>query len=55
MISTAADLDRFTTALFRGRLLPPAQQKLVFTVPQVDSAPTNTNSSTTRAASASAV
>ncbi|MFF3328813.1 serine hydrolase domain-containing protein [Streptomyces sp. NPDC002888] len=43
MISTAADLDRFTTALFRGRLLPPAQQKLVFTVPDVPSAPTNTN------------
>lgn len=43
MISTAADLDRFLTALFRGRLLPPAQQKLVFTVPRVDNAPTNTN------------
>ncbi|MFH8681553.1 serine hydrolase domain-containing protein [Streptomyces lydicus] len=43
MISTAADLDRFMTALFRGRLLPPAQQKLVFTVPDVSSAPTNTN------------
>ncbi len=43
MISTGADLDRFMTALFRGRLLPPAQQKLVFTVPRVDSAPTNTN------------
>ncbi|KJY41657.1 beta-lactamase [Streptomyces sp. NRRL B-1568] len=43
MISTAADLDRFTTALFRGRLLPPAQQKLVFTVPDVASAPTNKN------------
>ncbi|WP_323139621.1 hypothetical protein [Streptomyces sp. NBC_01443] len=24
VISTAADLDRFFTALFRGRLLPPA-------------------------------
>nr|WP_281181936.1 serine hydrolase domain-containing protein [Streptomyces chattanoogensis] len=43
MISTAADLDRFMTALFRGRLLPPAQQKLAFTVPNVDNAPTNTN------------
>ncbi|MDT0549117.1 MULTISPECIES: serine hydrolase domain-containing protein [Streptomyces] len=43
MISTAADLDRFMTALFRGRLLPPAQQKLAFTVPNVASAPTNTN------------
>ncbi|MFF7654673.1 serine hydrolase domain-containing protein [Streptomyces sp. NPDC007983] len=35
MISTAADLDRFMTVLFRGRLLPPAQQKLLFTVPDV--------------------
>ncbi|OKH98882.1 serine hydrolase [Streptomyces sp. CB02923] len=43
MISTAADLDRFMTALFRGRLLRPAQQKLVFAVPDVPSAPTNTN------------
>ncbi|MFJ9453652.1 serine hydrolase domain-containing protein [Kitasatospora sp. NPDC101447] len=43
MISTAADLDRFVTALFRGRLLPPAQQKLVFEVPDVPSAADNTN------------
>lgn len=43
MISTAADLDRFLAALFRGRLLPPTQQKLVFEVPQVNSAATNTN------------
>ncbi|MDT0448993.1 serine hydrolase domain-containing protein [Streptomyces hesseae] len=43
MISTAADLDRFITALFRGRLLPPAQQELAFTVPNVDNAPTNKN------------
>ncbi|GAA4914862.1 serine hydrolase domain-containing protein [Streptomyces coeruleoprunus] len=43
MISTAADLDRFLTALFRGRLLPPAQQKLVFDVPKVKSSATNTN------------
>lgn len=43
MISTAADLDRFISALFHGRLLPPAQQKLVFSVPDVPSAPTNTN------------
>ncbi|MEU3891881.1 serine hydrolase [Streptomyces sp. NPDC029041] len=43
MISTAADLDRFLTALFRGRLLPPAQQKLVFEVPKVQSAAGNTN------------
>ncbi|MDT0464323.1 serine hydrolase domain-containing protein [Streptomyces gibsoniae] len=35
MISSAADLDRFFTALFRGRLLPPAQQRLLFTVPDV--------------------
>ncbi|MDX2528338.1 serine hydrolase domain-containing protein [Streptomyces europaeiscabiei] len=45
MISTAADLDRFLTALFRGRLFPPAQQKLVFEVPKVNSAATNTNCS----------
>ncbi|MEV5986982.1 serine hydrolase domain-containing protein [Streptomyces sp. NPDC052051] len=43
MISTAADLDRFLTALLRGRLLPPAQQKLVFDVPRVDNAESNTN------------
>jgi D-alanyl-D-alanine carboxypeptidase len=43
MISTAADLDRFLTALFRGRLLPPAQQKLVFEVPNVSNAAGNTN------------
>ncbi|MFE4976773.1 serine hydrolase domain-containing protein [Kitasatospora sp. NPDC056651] len=35
MISSAPDLDRFMTALFRGRLLPPAQQELLFTVPDV--------------------
>ncbi|MEU2873880.1 serine hydrolase domain-containing protein [Streptomyces olivoreticuli] len=33
MISTAADLDRFISALFRGRLLPPSQQRLLFEVP----------------------
>ncbi|MCX4982529.1 serine hydrolase [Streptomyces sp. NBC_00572] len=43
MISTAADLDRFFTALFRGRLLPPAQQKLVFDVPNVKSSADNRN------------
>ncbi|MGR6974902.1 serine hydrolase domain-containing protein [Streptomyces cynarae] len=37
MISTPADLDRFMTALFRGRLLPPAQQAKLFTVPDVPS------------------
>jgi D-alanyl-D-alanine carboxypeptidase len=35
MISTAADLDRFMTALFGGRFLPPAQQAELFTVPDV--------------------
>ncbi|MEV6211056.1 serine hydrolase domain-containing protein [Kitasatospora sp. NPDC051914] len=35
LISSAADLDRFITALFRGRLLPPAQQEALFTVPDV--------------------
>ncbi|MCN9241539.1 beta-lactamase family protein [Streptomyces sp. RY43-2] len=43
MISTAADLDRFLIALFQGRLLPPAQQKLVFDVPTADSADSNSN------------
>ncbi|WDV56119.1 serine hydrolase [Streptomyces coeruleorubidus] len=43
MISTAADLDRFLMALFWGRLLPPIQQKLVFEVPKVKGAATNTN------------
>ncbi|GAB2873199.1 serine hydrolase domain-containing protein [Lentzea nigeriaca] len=42
VISTAADLDRFLVALFRGRLLPPAQQKLLFEVPDVPGAATNT-------------
>ncbi|WP_317621432.1 serine hydrolase domain-containing protein [Streptomyces sp. CBMA123] len=35
MISSAADLDRFMTALFRGRLLPAAEQEKLFTVPDV--------------------
>ncbi|WP_316520510.1 serine hydrolase domain-containing protein [Kitasatospora brasiliensis] len=35
MISSAPDLERFMTALFRGRLLPPAQQEKLFTVPDV--------------------
>ncbi|MEU1665092.1 serine hydrolase domain-containing protein [Streptomyces sparsogenes] len=43
MISTAADLDRFLTALFRGRLLPPAEQRLVFTVPDASNGPDNKN------------
>jgi len=41
VISTAADLDRFLTALFRGRLLPPAQQELLFDVPDVQGAAAN--------------
>ncbi|MER8188265.1 serine hydrolase domain-containing protein [Kitasatospora sp. NPDC094015] len=35
LISSAPDLDHFVTALFGGRLLPAAQQKLLFTVPDV--------------------
>ncbi|WBP87105.1 serine hydrolase domain-containing protein [Kitasatospora cathayae] len=35
MISTTADLDRFLTDLFRGRLLPPSQQAELFDVPDV--------------------
>lgn len=42
MISTAADLDRFLVALFQGRLLLPAEQKLLFDVPNVPGAATNT-------------
>ncbi|MDH6704885.1 D-alanyl-D-alanine carboxypeptidase [Kitasatospora sp. MAA19] len=42
MISSAADLERFFTALFRGRLLPPAQQAELFAVPDV---PNNHNKS----------
>jgi D-alanyl-D-alanine carboxypeptidase len=34
MISTPADLDRFITALFQGRLLPPAQLDEMFTLPR---------------------
>ncbi|MFI7406175.1 serine hydrolase domain-containing protein [Streptomyces sp. NPDC049541] len=37
MISTPADLDRFITQLFRGRLLPPTQQAELFAVPDVPS------------------
>jgi D-alanyl-D-alanine carboxypeptidase len=33
MISTAGDLDRFITALFRGELLPPAELDDMFTIP----------------------
>ncbi|WP_097328046.1 serine hydrolase domain-containing protein [Paractinoplanes atraurantiacus] len=35
MISTLADLDTFTAALFGGRLLPPAQLGEMFTLPPV--------------------
>lgn len=34
MISTPADLDRFITALFQGRLLPAAQLNEMFTLPK---------------------
>ena len=33
LISTPADLDHFITALMQGRLLPPAQQNELFTLP----------------------
>jgi D-alanyl-D-alanine carboxypeptidase len=36
MISNAPDLDRFLTALMSGRLLPPAQTKLLFEIPDVN-------------------
>ena len=35
IVSGNADLTRFLIALFRGRLLPPAQQARMFTVPDV--------------------
>ncbi|AUG80578.1 peptidase [Kitasatospora sp. MMS16-BH015] len=35
LISSAPDLDRFMTALLGGRLLPPAEQQALFTVPDV--------------------
>ncbi|MFJ1753930.1 serine hydrolase domain-containing protein [Kitasatospora sp. NPDC088134] len=35
MVSTAPDLDRFLSALLKGRLLPPAQQAELFAVPDV--------------------
>ncbi|MFF2142104.1 serine hydrolase domain-containing protein [Kitasatospora sp. NPDC058190] len=35
MISSAADLEHFFGALFRGRLLPPAQQAELFDVPDL--------------------
>ncbi|MEO3854145.1 serine hydrolase domain-containing protein [Acrocarpospora sp. B8E8] len=36
MISTTSDLHRFLSALLRGRLLPPAQQKEMFTTVPTD-------------------
>ncbi len=36
LISTLADLDRFAAALFGGRLLTPAQQREMFTLPWRD-------------------
>ncbi|MDX3535802.1 serine hydrolase [Streptomyces sp. MB09-01] len=35
LISTTADLERFTTALFAGRIVPKAQLEEMFTVPAV--------------------
>lgn len=40
MISNAPDLARFFTALYRGRLLPPAQQKDLFRMPAAASGDT---------------
>jgi D-alanyl-D-alanine carboxypeptidase len=39
MISTPADLERFITALFRGRLLPAAQLEDMFAIPAVATGP----------------
>ncbi|MFE9565083.1 serine hydrolase domain-containing protein [Streptomyces sp. NPDC006487] len=41
LVSTAADLDRFMAALLGGRLLPPAQQRHLYEVPDVPNAPEN--------------
>jgi D-alanyl-D-alanine carboxypeptidase len=35
IVSNAPDLDRFLTALMSGKLLPPAQTKLLFEIPDV--------------------
>ncbi|MFI9235889.1 serine hydrolase domain-containing protein [Streptomyces sp. NPDC053079] len=37
LITTTADLERFTAALFRGRIVPKPELKLMFTVPDVPS------------------
>ncbi|MFI5765244.1 serine hydrolase domain-containing protein [Streptomyces sp. NPDC051563] len=42
LVSTAADLDRFTAALLGGRLLAPAEQRQLYEVPDVPNAPENT-------------
>ncbi|MFD6890184.1 serine hydrolase domain-containing protein [Streptomyces sp. NPDC059957] len=41
LVSTAADLDRFMAALLGGRLLPPAQQRHLYEVPDVPNAAEN--------------
>lgn len=41
LVSTAADLDRFMAALLGGRLLPPAQQRHLYEVPDVPNASRN--------------
>lgn len=41
LVSTAADLDRFMAALLGGRLLPPAQQRHLYEVPDVPNAKEN--------------
>ncbi|RLU90486.1 peptidase [Streptomyces griseocarneus] len=43
MVSTAADLDRFISALFKGKLLPPSQQKLLFELPDPKKVANNRN------------
>ncbi|MFF2777420.1 serine hydrolase domain-containing protein [Streptomyces sp. NPDC058052] len=43
LTSTARDLDTFLRALLGGRLLPPAQQRHLFEIPEVPSAPGNTS------------
>ncbi|MFD8009349.1 serine hydrolase domain-containing protein [Streptomyces sp. NPDC058955] len=49
LTSTAADLDAFMRALLDGRLLPPAQQRHLFEVPALPSAPENTSCPTAAA------
>ncbi|MGW2681502.1 serine hydrolase domain-containing protein [Streptomyces sp. NPDC001436] len=49
LMSTAADLDAFMRALMEGRLLPAAQQRHLFEVPALPSAPENTSCPTAAA------